>query len=154
MLPKGVVVTKSNSPRWENVRAGGPALPQLPLNAHVSPYCRGPGRSGGCLGQSAFSICQEGSKDVNLQKPSINSFNEVSLLASVEPEELLSMCELPICIQVLSRLVMQEHLTELVPRLHASLLAGWVRSPVSCLCLCGCVGARKQRVLVDWSSSD
>lgn len=101
-------MTKSSSPRWEKVRAGVPALPQLPLNAHISPQYRGPGRSGDCLGQSAFSICQEGSKDVNLQKPSINSFDEVSLLASLEPEELLSMCELPICIQALSRLVTQE----------------------------------------------
>lgn len=98
MLPKGVIGTKSSSPRWENIRAGVPALPQLPLNAHVSPWYRGPGRSGGCLGQSAFSICQEGSKDVNLQKPSINSSDEVSLLTSVEPEELLSMCEFLISI--------------------------------------------------------
>lgn len=41
-----------------------------------------------------------------------------------------------------------------MPRLHGGFLAGWVRSPVSCLCLCGCVGARKQRVVVDLNSSD
>lgn len=113
---------------WENVRARVPALPQLPLNAHVSPEYRGPGRSRGCLGYLAFSICQEGSKDINLQKPTINSFDEVSWHQWNQKSS--SVCvSSPSMYLGAFRIREPGTLAELVPRLHASLLAGWARSP-------------------------